>query len=398
MADKDEKSVADMAAEVKAAFERKLDEVKARAEEAIGRAEKGESLTAAQKQATDEALTAFNEMKARMDDLEQKHARPGGEPDAGRTIGDRFTTSEDFKSFAASQRRGDSASIEFKADITTGTGAGGMGPAIHARHLPGIQMLPDRGLTVRDLLAPGQTDSPVISYDQETGFSNNAAMVAEGDLKPQSDISIREVTTSTKVIAHWVRMTKQVLSDVPQLRSLIDGRLRFGLDIKEESQLLNGDGTGENLNGLIPQATAFAPAFAAPAAQMMDGLRLAMLQAALAEYPASGHVLHPADWARIEMLKDGDGNYIIGNPQGTVSPTMWGLPVVATQAMQQDKFLTGAFRMAAQIFDQWAVRIETGFQNDDFVRNKVTVLAEKRLALAVYRPEALIYGDFGNIT
>jgi HK97 family phage major capsid protein len=127
----------------------------------------------------------------------------------------------------------------------------------------------------------------------------------------------------------------------------------------------------------------------------MDVLRLAMLQAALAEYPATGHVLHPTDWAGIETLKDSTGRYIIGNPQGTTQPTLWGLPVVATQAITVRKFLTGAFKLGAQVFDRWTARVEIATENeDDFIKNLVTILAEERLALAVYRPEAFIYGDF----
>ena len=123
-----------------------------------------------------------------------------------------------------------------------------------------------------------------------------------------------------------------------------------------------------------------------------------MLQATLAEYPATGHVMNPIDWARIELTKDADGRHIIGVPQGVASPTLWGLPVVATQAIAEDKFLTGAFRLGAQLFDRWQARVEIATENeDDFVKNLVTMLCEERLALAVYRPEAFIYGDFGNV-
>ena len=122
------------------------------------------------------------------------------------------------------------------------------------------------------------------------------------------------------------------------------------------------------------------------------------LQVALAEYPANGTVLNPIDWAYIEMLKDGEGRYLIGNPQGTISPSLWGLPVVATQAMGVDKFLTGAFDLAAQIFDRQDATVEVSTEDqDNFVKNKVTIRAEERLALAIYRPEALVYGDLGRI-
>jgi HK97 family phage major capsid protein len=187
------------------------------------------------------------------------------------------------------------------------------------------------------------------------------------------------------------------MDDIAQLRSIIDQRLLYGLAYKEEQQLLNGDGTGQNLLGIIPQATAYAAPITLTSPTSIDMMRLAMLQAVLAEYPATGHVMHPADWAWVETLKDSEGRYLIGNPQGSISPTLWGLPVVQTQAMTIDKFLTGAFKLGAQIFDRWMARVEIATENeDDFIKNLVTILAEERLALAVYRPEAFIYGDFGR--
>ena len=123
-----------------------------------------------------------------------------------------------------------------------------------------------------------------------------------------------------------MKASKQVLSDISQLRSIIDQRLLYGLAYVEEGQILNGDGTGQNLNGIIPQATAYVPPIAIADLTMLDVMRLAMLQAALAEYPATGHVLNPIDWTTIELTKDTTGRYIIGNPQGTTAPTLWNLP------------------------------------------------------------------------
>ncbi|WP_307959503.1 phage major capsid protein [Sinorhizobium medicae] len=252
-------------------------------------------------------------------------------------------------------------------------------------------------MTVRDLISPGRMDGNALEYVRETGFTNSAAPVAETAAKPESDLKFDLVTTSAKVIAHWMKASRQILDDFSQLRSIIDQRLLYGLAYVEEGQLLNGDGTGQNLHGIIPQATAYAAAFTPDAPTAIDTLRLAQLQAALAEYPATGHVMHPTDWARIELEKDTTGRYIIGNPQGMIGPTLWGLPVVATQAIAVDKFLTGAFRLGAQLFDRWDARVEAGFVNDDFIKNLVTILAEERLALAVYRPEAFIYGDLGYV-
>ncbi len=394
------KSVAELAAETKAAFDTKFDEVKAIAQDALGKAAAGEPLTAEAKQKADEAITAANETKARLDELEQRVAQQRGSEtgDEYKSVGQMFVESEGAKAMfeAGSSFRG-RATMEEKATLTLATtdSAGSVGDAVNQTRLPGIMPLPQRRMTIRDLLSQGRMDGNTLEYVKETGFTNSAAPVAEAAAKPASDIKLDLVSTSAKVIAHYMKASRQAMDDVSQLRSIVDNRLLYGLAYVEETQLLNGDGTGQNLNGIITQATAYSAPTTIADLNIMDVLRLAMLQAFLAEYPATGHVMHPTDWATIETLKDSEGRYIIGNPQGTTQPTLWGLPVVATQAITVRKFLTGAFKMGAQIFDRWSARVEVATENeDDFIKNLITILAEERLALAVYRPEAFIYGDF----
>lgn len=383
-------------------FKKATDEVKKLGEDITGKMAHGEKITADLKEQADNALTMMNGFKARVDDLEQKLARRGEEREQQqhKTFGEQFVESQNFKSLAESNSQRGRADMQFKATITLATtdAAGSAGDLVQNTRLPGIVMQPERRLTVRDLITPGRMDGNVLEYVQETGFTNNAGMVAETGLKPQSDIQFELKNTSAKVIAHWVKASRQIMSDAPMLASYIDGKLRYGLAYKEEQQLLNGDGTGQNLLGIIPQATAYSAPLTVTGATTLDTLRLAMLQAVLAEFPATGHVLNPIDWAGIELTKDAEGRYIIGQPQGVASPTMWGLPVVATQAITSGKFLTGAFKLGAQLFDRWQSRVEVATENeDDFVKNLVTILAEERLALAVYRPEAFIYGDIAPV-
>jgi HK97 family phage major capsid protein len=395
------KTVDELAAEIKASFDSKFDEVKQLATDALGKARAGETMTNDQKSKIDEALTKLNALsglKEQVADLAQKLAEGGaGDTHEQKSLGDMFVSDEKVKAkLEAGLSSGERVDLRIKATLTSLTtdAAGSVGDAIANTRLPEILPLAQRRLTVRDLISPGRMDGNTLEYVKETGFTNGAATVAEGDSKPSSDIKLDLVTTSAKVIAHWMKASRQVLSDISQLRSMIDERLIYGLKYVEEQQLLKGDNTGQNLNGIIPQATAYAAPISLADLNIIDVLRLAMLQAVLAEYPATGHVMHPTDWASIETLKDTQGRYIIGNPQGTTTPTLWGLPVVATQAMTVRKFLTGAFKMGAQVFDRWDARVEVGFVNDDFIKNLSTILAEERLALAVYRPEAFIYGDF----
>lgn len=396
------KSAAEMAAETKAAFDKSFDELKAIAEDAVGKASKGETLSEGAKQKADEALTAVNEAKTRLDEIEQKIARKGGDERTSRkSAGYQFIESEDVKAFMANPRSGGRVSITTKAIISSLTtdADGSAGDVLEPMRLPIIAPV-QRRLTIRDLLMPGRTSQSSIQYPKETGFTNSADTHTEtaGTAKPQSEIKFDIVTTSVTTIAHWVLATRQILDDAPMLQSYIDGRLRYGLGIVEEDQLLNGGGTGTDLNGVYTQATAMAANLAVVSAPTkMDVIRYAMLQAALAEFPPTGIVMHPTDWAGVETTKDTAGAYIIGDPANSLQPRLWGLPVVATQAMTLDKFLVGSFGMAAQIFDREDANVTLSTEDDtNFRKNLVTILAEERLALAVYRPESFIKGDFSD--
>lgn len=377
------------------------DQLKAQATQAS----KNADLSTETRAKVDDLLLKQGELQANLQAAEQKlasiEANGAGGDVQHQTFGQKFTDSDEFKAFAAKTTPRGRVDMTFQAAITSVTTDtdGAAGDLVQTTRVPGIIAPPDRRMTVRDLITPGRMDGNALEYVKETGFTNLAGMVAEGAKKPESTLKFDLVSTTAKVIAHYVKASRQILSDASQLASYIDGRLRYGLAFKEEQQLLNGDGTGQNLLGIIPQASAYAAPFTISAATIIDQVRLAMLQAQLAEYPASGIVMNPIDWARIETLKDSTGRYIIGNPQGTIGASLWNLPVVTTQAIEEDKFLTGAFRLGAQVFDRWQARVEVATENeDDFVKNLVTILAEERLALAVYRPEAFIFGDFGNVT
>ncbi|HBW7360070.1 TPA: phage major capsid protein, partial [Klebsiella pneumoniae] len=267
---------------------------------------------------------------------------------------------------------------------------------VEPQRLPGIDVAPKQRLFIRDLIAPGRTGSPAIFWVQQTGFTNAAAVVPENTTKPYSNIEFTPKITPVTTIAHMFKASKQILDDFAQLQSMIDAEMRYGLKYVEEQEILFGDGTGAHLHGIVPQATAYSAAFAVEQQNGIDDLRLAMLQAQLARFPASGHVLHFMDWAKIELTKDTLGRYILANPAALTGPTLWGLPVVATEAAAfQGKFLTGAFNAAAQLFDREDANVVISTENsDDFEKNMISIRCEERLALAVKRPEAFIYGSF----
>jgi HK97 family phage major capsid protein len=384
-------------------FAAKHDAVKAIAEKALAESEKGIALTETTKELADQAIAGMNEAKARLDEMEQKMVVRGGKDDEEtKTLGEVVTGSEDFKSFIAARASKGSFGMEVKAIISSLTTAanGSAGDLIVPDRVPGVVGVPLRRLTVRDLLTAGRTDKNSIQFIQETSFTNSAATVSEtaGTTKAQSEIYFDIVTSNVTTIAHWVQATRQILDDVPMLQSYINGRLIYGLKYVEDNQLLNGAGTGTDLNGIYTQATASTANLAVIASPTkLDVLRVAILQASLANLPATGIVLHPTDWMTIETTKDSAGGYIVGDPTGRLQPRIWGLPVVETQAMTSGTFLTGAFEGGAQLFDRWDARVEISTEdNTNFRQNLVTILAEERLALAVYNTLAFVKGTFST--
>lgn len=337
------------------------------------------------------------ELQARLAEVEQKLARRGdGGGEAVKSYGEQLTDSDDFK--ALQQRGRGTARLGVKAvtNITSATsGTGGVGVAIEATRVPGIVNGPDRPFTIRDLIMPGRTSSNAIEFVQESGFQNSAGPVAEGAQKPQSDLSFELVTTTVKTIAHWFRASKQVLADIPLLQSYINGRAIYGLKYVEEDQILAGDGTGQNLLGLIPQATAFDDSLRKANDTPIDTLRHAILQVRVAEYRATAIAMNPVDWEGIELQKDTTGQYLWVNVTTGGVQRMWKLPVIDTNAVPQGEFLVGAFDLAAQVFDREDAGVEVSTEDaDNFTKNMVTIRAEERLAMAVYRPESFVHGEF----
>lgn len=342
-------------------------------------------------------------IKEQLATIEQRAARVGGadQPYRAKSIGSEVEDSTELRDFVdrAASGKG-AASIQIKATLTSATtnAAGSVGAGLVPTRDPNFVALPTRRLTVRDLLPTVQVSSNSVEILRQKARSSNAGMVAEGAAKPESDVQFELVQIPIRTIAHWTKASRQILDDIPQLSGIIDGELIYGVKLKEEDQLLNGDGTGQNILGMVPQATAYsAPFVPTGTVTMIDMIGLAILQGALTNVPPDGVVVNSADWMRMSLLKDAGGNYILLDPQKQLVRQLFGLPVVDTPAMTVDKFLVGAFQPATTLYDRWQARVEVGYVNDDFTRNLVTVLGEERVGLAVKRPTALIYGDFGNV-
>lgn len=393
---------AELLKNVSAELAKASSEFSQKAEAALGEAKKAGALSAETKAAVDELATKHNslmeaekQLKAKLGELEQEFARLPSQsaPQTRDTLGGTVIKSEALKAFAASIEGNKRLSIPVSAALLSGDVPAGI---VEPQRLAGIDVLPKQRLFIRDLIAPGRTTSPAIFWVQQTGFVNAAKATAEGTAKAYSSISFAAKLTGVSTIAHMFKASKQILDDFAQLGSTIDIEMRYGLKYVEEQEILFGDGTGVHMHGIIPQASVFDPAFDVEDQSGIDDLRLAMLQCQLARLPSSGHVLHFMDWAKIELTKDSLGRYILANPLGLAGPVLWGLPVVATEAVGfEGKFLTGAFQTGAQLFDREDANVVISTENaDDFEKNMISIRCEERAALIVKRPEAFVYGPF----
>ena len=328
----------------------------------------------------------------RLFDLEQKLASGAENPGEKKSFSER-AAEELIKSWDGKQGTFDAKTF----NKSLGSDADSAGALIQPMQIPGIIMPGLRRLTIRDLLAQGRISSNALEYVREEVFTNNADVVAEKALKPESDITFSKQTANVKTIAHWVQASRQVMDDAPMLQSYVNGRLMYGLALKEEGQLLNGDGTGDNLEGLNKVATAYDTSLNATGDTRADIIAHAIYQVTESEFSASGIVLNPRDWHNIALLKDNEGRYIFGGPQAFTSNIMWGLPVVPTKAQAAGTFTVGGFDMASQVWDRMDATVEVSREDrDNFVKNMLTILCEERLALAHYRPTAIIKGSFSS--
>ena len=287
-----------------------------------------------------------------------------------------------------------SPGVELQA-TTLDTSSGSGGPLVLPDYQPGILTLLFKRLVIADLIAPGSTNGNLISYMKETTFTNAAAAVAQGATKPESTLIFTAATAAVQKIAHWIPVTEEMLEDFAQTMSIIDGRLRLGLDLTEEDELLNGSGVTPHLLGYmnLPGLTA---ALARGADSTMDAIFKQITAIATTVFvQPDAFVMNPANWQTVQLAKNAMGNYLGAGPWAPAqTATLWGVPGAITPSIVANTALVGAFRSSSQFFRRSGVRVEVSNSHSDFfVKNLVAIRCEERGALAVYREAA-----FGKVT
>ncbi len=353
----------------------------------------------------DQIAADFKGLSERLDadEAERKRLSLAGGGDASKSVGQQFVESEAYKNFdPVSKKESDRLQIksffERKAPPTgtlTGATLGNQASYLYpTQRVPGLISPPELQPRVRDLFTVIPTTSGAVDFIRETGFTNGAAATGEGEVTPQSALTFEEVARPMRTVSHWIPVTRQILQDAPGLQSYIDTRLTYGLALAEDTELLYGDGTGVHLYGVLADGDIQTLTQAA-GDNKADAIRRAITKVALSGYEASGIVLHPNDWEDIELMKDDESRYIWVNITIGGERRLWRLPVVVSQAITEGDFACGAFNLAATVWDREEASVRVAEQHSDyFTRNMVALLAEERLTVTLYRPEAICLGEF----
>lgn len=258
-----------------------------------------------------------------------------------------------------------------------------------------------RPLTIRNLVTNGTTTSDTVEYVRVTSTTNNAAPVAESTatadpgtmnaangVKPESALALAKVTETVKTIAHWLPATTRALSDAGQIRTLIDTFLRYGLEEELEDQMVNGNGSGENFMGIGNVSGTQSQAFVTD--KLTTTRKARTLVRTVGRSTPTAYVMNPADWEAIDLLQDNENRYYFGGPMRMGQPTLWGLPVVESEAVPAGTAYVGDWRKAV-LWDREQASITVSNSHANFfIRNMVAILAEMRAAFGVLQPSAFV--------
>lgn len=255
-------------------------------------------------------------------------------------------------------------------------------------------------LVLRDVLNVSRTGSNAVEYVTITSTTRAATPVAEGAVKPEATMAVDTATQPVRTLAVHMPVTEQQLQDIPQVEGMVENELLYDLGKLEEEQVVFGDGTGQNLLGIMNTAGVNAARTVAGDTNL-DRIRRAMTDIRVNGYAPNAVGIHPIDWEEIVLTKGTDDHYLyLVFPTEDGGARVWGIRVVETVATQDDSggaatpqrvILVGDYQRGATLWDRMQASVAVGWINDQFIRNMRTLRAEERVAFGVKRPGAFVY-------
>jgi HK97 family phage major capsid protein len=303
---------------------------------------------------------------------------------------------ESFANYKSGNSNKVKLDLELKgSDMTVGNAYSG--EVIPADRVPDLKFTPNRKVNVRQLLPVGQTSSNLIRFVRESAYDNAAEPTAQGSPKPQSDFDLTAVDRSIRTIPTFMRLTKEMLDDTPGLIAYLSSRAPSKLLNVEDTQLLYGSGSGQNLHGFATDGSAWTTVKFGTLINRFDVLAAAVVQTTKNEYSPNAIMINPSDYLQLVSVKESTGGYIIPSYVTMSAGQMFimGVPVYAINGVVAGDFFVGDFALGSQLFVRQGITLEFFEQDaDNVTKNFVTVRVEERIALAVYTTQSIVYGTF----
>jgi HK97 family phage major capsid protein len=338
------------------------------------------------KEAKDAVVALSEKFEAAMTEMAQKMESAKGTNTPLLSPGDAFVKSAEFG--ALLERKTMSARVEVKNTVlNTAT------TTSYPQQTPGIVPGIFKPLTIRDVLPSGTTNAIMVVGTKEATRTNSAAEVDQGAAKAESALTFSQYNVPIETVAHFIKVSNQLLADAPAVVSYIDNFLRYGLDERIDLQLLKGNGTSPNLSGILDTGnfTTFTPTAGANLVESINKAKYALWANG---YTPDAAIVNPADWATMEMLREGvgTGTYLYGAPGTVAGSSPFGVRIVLSANMTVGQFAIGAFNRAYMLWNRQGVTVEMGYVNDDFTKNLVTIRGECRLGLETRVPGSILAG------
>ena len=302
---------------------------------------------------------------------------------------------------AMTKGNANAARFEVKADMSLGADVTGVIAA--ETIVDQIKYDPSRSVHIRSLLPQGTTDGQTIRYPKESAYSDGSAATAETSAFGQSDFDLTATTVNVEKIGTYMRITGEMLDDVKQLTSYLSARVPEKVLAVEDNEIISGDGSSPNLDGLLTDGTAFTTSSgglfyqAIESANEFDVLVVALNQLALLNYQADSIIINPTDLHKMILLKSTTNEYLRQQIFSGIQPTISGVPITINTAMPNGKFLVGNLQQATQLWIRENLAVEFSREDsDNFQKNFVTVRAMERVALTNYLPNAIVQGTFST--
>jgi HK97 family phage major capsid protein len=336
------------------------------------------------KSALEKQAETIEALNARMREIEQKGVSVASAVET-RTIGEQFAFSDQFKSMRTDEPT--RCRIEVKNTILSN------GNTVLAQQIPGVTGGAFKPLTIYGSLPHAPASGNSVEGIREASFTNSAAEVAEGALKPESDLTFEPHDYHVRTIPHWLKVSKNLLADAPAVAAYIDNRLTYGVMERVDRQLMVGNGTSPNLSGILDSGnyTVYTPT---SDDNLIDAINRAKWQLWAAGWVPDNAYVNPQDWGDMELQKGSDGHYLNGLPGMMLNTNPFNVRIIPSPFVPRGQFAIGAFARAVTVWDRQSVTVEVGYADDDFIKNLVTLRAEMRMAFEISTPSAILGGAF----